>query len=81
MLHFYFNLKLFSTANFCKLYSFRLMVWQRILENSTSQEVTDAYLSEEIWAYTNFIAASYIYLSTFWFQSCNEEKWGLEIIV
>ena len=49
MLHFYFFLKRCTTINICKLSSFKLMVWQRILEHSTSQEVTGASLSEEIW--------------------------------
>ena len=54
MLHFYFLLKQCTTTNISKLSSFRLMCLSDCtffnIENdaSTSQEVTDAYLSEEI---------------------------------
>ena len=85
MLHYYFFLKQCTTTNFSKLSSFRLI---RLSDNTfldiendpfTSQEVTGAYLSEDIWGKRslNFTAvskhaASSVFSFNFWPQFCDE---------
>ena len=91
MLHFYFLPKQRTTINISKLSSFRLMRLFHFtflnIENdaSTSQEVTGAYLSEEIWGKLSLYKILFefpnmllllSFLSTFWPQPCNWESGG-----